>query len=401
MSNRKHVVIIGAGSAGISVAARLRKLSSPPDVTIVDPSEFHYYQPLLTLVGGGVFPKERTRRRQADYIPKGVEWVKESVASMDPADNSVKTESGKTISYDYLVVAPGIQLDWHKIPGLKESIGSNGVCSNYAPDQAGYTWETLKNLKGGTALFTQPAGAIKCGGAPQKIMYLSADHLRRKGLLDSTEIHIFTPGTAVFGVEIFRIALLKVIERYGIDFHLFNELIEVRGEKKEAVVRVKNADGEVVEERTYSFDMLHVTPPQSAPDFIKSSPVANADGWVDVNHQTLQHNRFDNVFSLGDAAGTPNAKTGAAVRMQAPIVVHHLRQMMESGMINDEKPYNGYSSCPLVTGYGKLILAEFDYKNEPAPSFPFNTAKERYSMYLMKVHLLPRMYWHGMLRGRV
>ena len=401
MRSNKHVVIVGAGSAGITVAAYLRNLEDAPSVTIIDPAEKHYYQPLWTLVGGGVFPKEITERPQAEFIPYGAEWVKERVASFSPDDNSVTTEGGSTISYDYLVVCPGIQLDWGKIPGLAETIGKNGVCSNYAYDQCDYTWHVLRKLKGGKALFTQPATPIKCGGAPQKIMYLSADHLRRKGVLSETQIDFFTPGTTIFGVEKFRLALEKVIARYGINFHLFSELIEVRGEDGEAVIRQRNSEGEVVGEQSYKFDMLHVTPPQSAPDFVKSSPLANADGWVDVNQYTLQHTTYENVFSLGDASSSPNAKTGAAVRKQAPTVVQNLLQHMDSGSIVDPKRYDGYSSCPLVTGYGKLVLAEFDFDNNPLPSFPFDTGQERYSMYALKAYALPDMYWNGMLRGRM
>lgn len=400
-TSNHHVVIVGGGTAGITVAAQLSNLEEPPSITLVDPASYHYYQPLWTLVGGGVFNKEITRREQAEYIPYGVDWVKEAATDIDPVKKSVTTNGGKTISYDYLVVCPGIKLRWDGIPGLKETVGKNRVCSNYAYDQSEYTWETLRRFKGGTALFTQPAGPFKCGGAPQKILYLAADHLRRKGLLKESTLRFFTPGTTIFGVEKFRRALEKVIDRYGIDFNLFSELIEVRGEAREAVVRHSNAEGEVVEEKTYHFDMLHVVPPQSAPDFIRSSVLANEEGWVNVNQYTLQHNKYPDVFSLGDASSSPNAKTGAAVRKQAPVVVHNLLQVMETGALDSPKLYDGYSSCPLVTGYGKLVLAEFDFDNNPLPSFPFDTAQERYSMYALKAYALPDLYWNGMLRGRM
>jgi sulfide:quinone oxidoreductase len=400
MSNSKthDVLIIGGGTAGITVAARLRKARPSLDIALVDPSEKHYYQPFWTLVGGGVYPREVTERAEGKLIPNGVTWLQDSVATMDPDANSVTLGSGATVSYRYLVVCPGIQLNWSAIPGLQETVGKNGVCSNYTYDLVPYTWETLKGLKGGKLIFTQPSTPIKCGGAPQKIMYLAADHLRRKGHLQASNIQFMSPGTVVFGVKEFEVTLKKIIARYGIDFHTRTELIAIDGPAKEATFRITDAETGAQREQVEAFDMIHVVPPQSAPDFVRKSALANPDGWVDVDRATLQHVRYPNVFSLGDAAGTPNAKTGAAVRKQAPVVVANMLATMDAKAA--AKAYGGYSSCPLVTGYGKLVLAEFDYDNNPMPSFPFDTTKERKSMYLLKQYVLPKLYWHGMLKGR-
>ena len=394
-----QIIIVGGGSAGISVASRLIKADRTLDIAIIEPSSKHYYQPLWTLVGGGVVDASSTEKDEKKLIPKGVKLIQDSVIGMDPAENRITTAKGETITYNYAVICPGIQLDWHKIKGLPETLGKNGVCSNYRYDQAPYTWKVIDALKGGKAIFTQPSTPIKCGGAPQKIMYLTADQLRKRDLLDQTDVQFMSPGAVVFGVKEFETTLKKVIARYGIKFNLKHELVEIRGESREAVFRVTPEDGEPFD-RIEKFDMLHVVPPQSAPDFIKDSALANEAGWVDVHPNTLQHNRFPNVFSLGDVAGTPNAKTGAAVRKQAPTVTGNLLQLIRSGAILKPKEYFGYSSCPLITGYGKLVLAEFDYENKPQPTFPFDQTKERRSMYLMKRFLLPVLYWKGMLRGR-
>ena len=399
MDRRHTVVIVGAGTAGITVAAQLKRKDKSLDVAIIEPSEDHFYQPIWTLVGGGVFEKEISKRKTADYIPKGVTWIKDWVTGFSPESNTVSLKSGKEIGYDFLVVAPGIQLDWHKIKGLPEALGKGGVCSNYGYEHSAYTWEVLRNFKKGNAIFTQPATLVKCGGAPQKIMYLTADYLRRNGNLKDVDINFMSPGLVVFGVPEFAATLKKVLDRYGITFNFQKELIAIKGEENLATFKVTEPDG-TVHEKDYPYDMIHVVQPQSAPDFIKNSPLVNADGWVEVDQGTLQHTRFENVFSLGDVSNTPNAKTGAAVRKQAPFVVRNLLDVKNTGKIQTSERYNGYTSCPLITGYGKLVLAEFDYNNKPDPSFQFDTTKERWSMYFMKTTLLPALYWNGMLRGR-
>ena len=394
-----QILVVGGGNAGISVAAQLLIKNRKLDIGIIDPSDKHYYQPAWTLVGGGVFDIQKTIRNEADVIPKHAEWIKDSVTLFEPESNSLTCKSGQKLTYDYLIVAPGIQLDWGKVKGLKENLGKNGVCTNYLFEQAPYTWQTLKTLKRGKAIFTNPNTPIKCGGAPQKIMYLAADHLRKEELLKQTEVHFYSGGGIIFGVKKYADVLNKVIARYGIQTHFNHNLVEIDGENRIAYFETKNSSDEIVR-ISQNFDMLHVTPPQSAPDFIKNSPLSVKDnplGWVDLNKDTLQHNRYKNIFGCGDAGSTPNAKTGAAVRKQGPVLVKNLIHVMEGKSLTEK--YNGYGSCPLITGYGKLVLAEFDYNNEPLETFPLNQAKERYSMWLLKTKVLPWLYWNKILKG--
>ncbi|MFF5380833.1 NAD(P)/FAD-dependent oxidoreductase [Pedobacter suwonensis] len=399
MKNHHQILIVGGGNAGISVAAQLLKKDHNLDIGIVDPAENHYYQPAWTLVGGGAFDIHKTVRKEADCIPEKATWIQDEVHSFSPEENSLKCITGRTISYDYLVVAPGIQLDWDKVKGLKEGLGTQGICSNYTYQSAPYTWKTLSELGSGRAIFTNPNTPIKCGGAPQKIMYLAADYLRKNGFLASSQVHFYSGGGVIFGVKKYADVLNKVIERYQIQTHFNHNLVEIDAGSKTAVFETKNPAGEIIKVEQ-GFDMIHVTPPQSAPDFIKNSPLAVADnplGWVDLNKDTMQHNRYPNIFGCGDAGSTPNAKTGAAIRKQAPVLVDNLLALLQG-----RKPaqvYNGYGSCPLVTGYGKLVLAEFDYNNEPMETFPFNQAKERYSMWLLKTKVLPWLYWNKILKG--
>lgn len=395
MTEHHQVLIVGGGTAGLSIAARLRAVESPPAVTIIEPSNEHYYQPIWTLVGAGVFPKEVSVRSEADFIPPGATWLRDAVATFEPEKSQVTTKAGKTLTYEQLVVAAGIQLDWDAIAGLHETLGKHGVCSNYAYETVDSTWESIRNFKGGTAIFTFPATLIKCAGAPQKIMYLAEHAFRRQGVREKSRVIFASAGAAIFGVPKYRAALEKIVAARGIETMFQHDLVEVRGAAKEAVF-VNKADGS---HTSVKYDMLHVTPPQSAPDFIKSSPLAGPGGWVEVDKHTTQHVRYPNVFSAGDCSSLPTSKTGAAVRKEAPVLVENLLALRAGRPLHAH--YDGYASCPLVTGYGTVMLAEFGYDGKIMETFPFDQAQERYSMWALKAYGLPSMYWHGMLRGRM
>jgi len=398
---RFRVVLIGGGTAGITVAARLRR-QGVKDMAIIEPSGKHYYQPLWTLVGAGVARAEDSVRDEADYIPQGVRWIQDRAEEVDPVAREVRTASGLRVGYSFLVVAPGIQLNWDKVRGLREALRTPQVSSNYDFALAPKTWELIQKLDGGTALFTHPATPVKCAGAPQKIMYLAADHWRRTGKLERTKVLFGSGGKAIFGVKPFAEVLQGVVARYGIGTRFQHNLVEVRGGRREAVFEVTREDGGKAQ-AVIPYDLLHVTPPQSAPDFIQRSPLAWREGpckgWVKADKYTLQHPDYPEVFSLGDASDLPTSRTGAAIRKQAPVVVENLLAVLAGR--KPEARYDGYASCPLTTGYGKLLLAEFDYDGKPTPSFPLiNTLQERRDMWLMKKYGLPRLYWNLMLRGR-
>jgi sulfide:quinone oxidoreductase len=326
-------------------------------------------------------------------VPKRVHWIKDAVAQFEPDKNTIQTREGKIITYDWLVVAAGLQINWDKIPGLKEGVTKNGVCSNYSYETVDSTWQNIKNFKGGTAIFTMPSGAVKCGGAPQKIMYLADETFRRNGVRNGSTVMFISTLPNIFAVDRYRKTLEEIIRRKQIVCHFREELIEIFGDRREAVFR--NLDsGETI---SRSYDMLHVTPPMGPPTFIAKSSLADKDGWVDVDRATLQHKKFPNVFSIGDCSNLPTSKTGAAIRKQAPVLVGNLIAAMSSQKMSGK--YDGYTSCPLVTGYGKLVMAEFDYDKKPEETFPIDQSKERWSMWLVKRYLLPQLYWHGMLKG--
>ena len=394
MSTMKKILVVGAGAAGLNVAGRLRRLSPGLEVTLLDPAEFHYYQPLWTFVGAGVFPREHSQRPMRDLIPAGVHWVKDAAEQFLPEENAVVTRQGQRLAYDALVVAPGLQINWHLIPGLKESLGRNGVCSNYSYESVSATWAQLEAFKSGRALFTIPSTPIKCAGAPLKIMFLAEDHFRRTGIRQQCEVTYLSAGTAIFRAPKYAAELVKIAAARDINVQYKRELIALKPESREAVFKDMDSNAELIEK----YDLIHVTPPMGALDVMKQSPLVDVGGWVEVDKSTLQHMRYANVFALGDGSSLPTSKTAAAIRAQGPVLVSNLLATLKG-----EKPaaiYDGYTSCPLITRYGRLMLAEFDYQLEPSETFPFDQARERRSMYWLKKYVMPFIYWRGLVRGR-
>ena len=392
------VVIVGGGSAGIATASSLLKRNHKLSIAVIEPSEDHYYQPGWTMVGAGVFSAEFTKRTEKSVMPKAVDWIKKAASGFAPEDNQVLLADGSSVAYRVLVACPGIKLDWEAIDGLTETLGQNGVTSNYRYDLAPYTNRLVKDFKQGRALFTQPPMPIKCAGAPQKSMYLSCSAWERAGVLKNIDVQFHNSGAVLFGVAAYVPALMEYIERYDAHLNFESKLVAIDGPAKIATFEQKR--GDVVTRVEEKFDMIHVVPPQVAPDFVRNSPLAAASGFIEVNEATLQHVRYANVFALGDACSASNAKTMAAARKQAPVVAVNVLAALEG------KPpvadYDGYGSCPLTVERGKIVLAEFGYGGKLLPSFPNwlidGTRPSRLS-WLLKDTILPPIYWHGMLKG--
>ncbi|MDP4805301.1 MAG: NAD(P)/FAD-dependent oxidoreductase [Candidatus Nanopelagicales bacterium] len=398
MSDQDHaVVIIGGGSGGITTAARLRK-AGVTDIALIEPADTHYYQPLWTLVGGGRAKIVDSGRPMASVIPKGVTWVRDSVVSVDPEASTVTTERGTVIRYGRLVVSTGIQLNWNGIPGMEEALGSGGVSSNYSYELAPKTWDNVRRTTSGTAIFHMPPGPIKCAGAPQKIAYLACDYWREQGVLENIRPILVLPTPGMFGVKVWSDVLVDVAKRYGIEVR-FNSAITQMNPVEQTVVIKNNETGA---EETVHYDFAHMTPPQSAPDWLRNSALADPEnpfGYMGVNKNTMQHNVYPNVFGLGDCTTTPNSKTGAAIRKQAPVLVENLVASMKGS--NGKGSYDGYASCPITTSRSSLLLCEFDYDLNVKPSIPLiNTKKEIKDFNKLKQVGLPVLYWNLMLKGK-
>ncbi|WP_321822322.1 MULTISPECIES: TIGR01244 family sulfur transferase [unclassified Burkholderia] len=397
---RHDIVIVGAGAAGVAVASSLLARDASLDIAVIDPADTHYYQPGWTMVGAGVFRPDTTARRIVDLLPRGVKWIRAAVAGFEPDAHTVVLDGCRRIGYRKLVVCPGLKLDWHAIDGLAETLGRNGVTSNYRYDLAPYTWELVQAFRGGNALFTQPPMPIKCAGAPQKAMYLSCDHWRRAGRLGAANVEFLNAGGALFGVADYVPALMEYVKRYDIALSFGHNLVAIDGPARRATFRRALPDGgtETVER---PFDMIHVVPPQKAPDFVRASPLADAAGWIDVDPATLRHKQFADIFALGDVTNTTNAKTAAAARKQAPVVAHNV--LASLGRAHGDAAYDGYGSCPLTVERGKIVLAEFLYGGKVAPTFPawlIDGRRPSRLAWLLKERVLPPLYWKAMLKGR-
>lgn len=392
-----EVVIVGAGSAGIAVAASLLRRAPNMQIVMIDPASKHYYQPAWTLVGGGAYAQKKTMRPMASVIPPRAQWLQRSVTEFLPDHNRLRLDDGSLLAYQQLIVCPGLRLAWEKIEGLEQTLGRNGVTSNYRYDLAPYTWQLVSQLKQGTALFCQPAMPVKCAGAPQKAMYLSCDHWLRKGVLDKITVEFNLAGAALFGVAAFVPALMGYVKKYRAQLAFESNLVKVDGERKLAWFDVKDRAGNIVRQEK-PFDMLHVVPPQAAPDAVRNSPLANLGGWCEVDPATLRHVRYRNVFSLGDVSSTSNAKTVAAIRKQAVVVAANLLAACAGRSLNAR--YDGYGACPLTVQKGKVILAEFGYGGKLLPTFPLDPTIARRSNWFLKTTVLPWVYWSLMLKGR-
>ena len=394
------VVIVGAGAAGIAVASSLLKRRTGLEIAIIDPADIHYYQPGWTMVGGGIFEPEDTAKTMGSLIPKSVHWLKSAVTAFEPKNDTIILEGCRVIKYSRMIVCPGLKLDWHKVEGLSDTLGRNGVTSNYRYDLAPYTWSLVQSLNSGKAIFTQPPMPIKCAGAPQKALYLSGDHWYRKGRINDIDIEFNNAGGVLFGVKDYVPALQSYIERYQASLNFFHNLVAVDGPAKKAWFDVSVPD-EPVRRIETEFDMMHVCPPQCAPDFIKVSPLADAGGWVDVEQTTLRHKTYENIWALGDVTNAPNAKTAAAARKQAPVVAANIVADMTGKSATAY--YDGYGSCPLTVERGKIVLAEFGYGGKLLPSFPswlIDGTEPSRAAWFLKEKILPPIYWKAMLRGR-
>jgi len=437
-----HVVIVGGGLAGMSTAARLRSSASDVKITVIEPeANSCSYQPGQTLVGAGLWEKSDIIYKRDDFVPSDVTIVKEKAVQFDPDNNTIVTDKGTEIKYDVMVIAAGVKLNYAAIKGLEgageaysagdnralvSELNAKGVSSIYTADGAEATWTNMqkfiaaaKSGKKVRGVYTHPNTPVKCGGAPKKIMYLTNARLKEAGVRDNATLHFYPNGGGMFGIKDYHEAIVKQFEREKFDWSYKHNLVEVQNgtaifDNHGTTKGAWDADLEEYEMITThtkvetNFDFIHVTPPMKAPDEIGNSKIGSKKGWVPVNKETLQHAKYNNVFSLGDIAAVPMGKTGGSGRKQYKVVVNNVISMLETGSIPaSNKKYEGYTVCPLITSIGTVMLAEFNWaskktgsgKNAAMLSF-LDPTQERYIWWLLKIYLLKPMTVYGMLAGK-
>ncbi len=400
---KARIVIAGAGAAGLAAASRLAARLRGASITLIDARKAHFYQPGFTLVASGIKPASYVQSATSDYLPQGVEWIQAGVAEFDPEGNKLVTDGGRSVPYDFLIVATGLKLDYDAIPGMDTSqIGQNGMGSIYhSPAAAQATWGALSAFAdtGGVAVFSRPATEMKCAGAPLKYTFITDDHLRRRGNRGKAEVIYNAHNKAFFGVPIVSEKVRMLFGERRIKTHTERVLQSIDLGKRLAVFSTPTGTAE------QPYDFINVIPPMRAPDAVRNSPLRwqegpfAADGWMEVDRGTLRHKRYPNVFGVGDVAGVPKGKTAASVKWQVPVAVDHLVADIAGG--TSKEVYNGYTSCPLITRLGQAMLIEFDYKDNLTPSFPGLIAplEELWISWVMKTMALKPTYI-SMLRGR-
>jgi sulfide:quinone oxidoreductase len=398
VTDHHRVVVIGGGNAGLSVAGRLRR-NGVEDVAVIEPRSHHLYQPLFSHVAGGTARASQAARPQSQVMPRGVVWIQDTVQTADPENNVITLSSGRRVTYDHLIVCPGIQKDWDRVPGLPEAMASPYGASNYEFELAKKASRLLRDFREGTVVFTQPSGPASCAGSAQKPMYLACDYWRAQGRLDNIRVVLVMPDPTMFGIPAIDEELDRKIQEYGIEVRFESELLEVDAEARTVVIgAIANGGREEI-----SYDLLHAVPPQSAPDWIKATTLPAADnplGYVEVDPETLRHVRFPNVWSLGDAAATTNSKSGGALRKQTLVLAKNLTAVLDAK--GPSTLYNGYSVCPFTVSRSTVVFAEFDDTYAQKPTIPGwkSLARERRLTWVFDRYILPWVYWNLILQGR-
>jgi sulfide:quinone oxidoreductase len=398
-----RIVILGAGAGGAAMANRLAERLDGAQITVLDGRAQHWYQPGFTLIAAGLRKADYAISTTEQWLPRGISYVNEYAAELDPDARRVTTTSGTKIDYDYLIVATGLVLDWDAIEGFDLSMvgADTGISAHYAgPDYAEKCWHALDRFtdRGGVGVFGRPETEMKCAGAPVKITFLAEDIATTKGNRGKCEFIYNTPGQALFGVPVIHHRVRQIMDERNITYNYRWKLKSI-----DAGARTATYEGPDFEE-TLNWDFINVIPPQRAPQVIRDSGLSWADkwtneGWIEVDMHTLRHARYSNVFGIGDIAGVPKGKTAASVKWHIPVIEDHL--VSEIAGREGTRSFDGYTSCPLITRVGRAMLVEFDYKDNLVPSFPGVIAplEELWFSWLMKEVALKATY-NAMLRGR-
>lgn len=397
MSAAFDTVIIGGGNAGVSLAARLRR-DGRQNIALVDPSPVHRYRPMLNYAATGLAPMRRYERAMTDVVPAGVHLLPHLAGRVDTDAHTVTLgprEEGPTITYEDLVVCPGLTPRWDAIPGLDKAYVAGWAASAHVPEYAGRACAALVRLREGTVVFSVPPEPASCGGTVLKAMFLACDRWRREKVLDRIDVHLVTPFRGLLGLEPCDSRVQPYLREYGITVHEGSEVAAV-----DHHARTVTLDGPVPT-TIEDVDLAYVTPLSRAPKFIADAGLSDGGvaGLVEVDPRTLRHARLDSVWGLGDAATVDTRPSGGALRPQVAVVADNLRAARDGG---PGTRYDGYTIIPIAVSRDRLMLVEHDRDGRPAPSVRgIDLTVPRRSTYAFDRYLQPVVYFRKLLRGRV
>ena len=392
---RHHdVVIVGGGNAGISLAAKLRRMGCH-DVAIVEPKQVHHYRPLLSYVGGGMATMEDLTRAQTKCIPDGCTWYADHVTAIDPDRSVVHLSAGRELHYNDVAVCPGSRVDWDAITGSEEAVATPAAATNYLPELAEKTWTMLSSLTAGRAVFVISERHVPCAPVGLKPLFMAADHWRRAGRLGDIDIELLVEGARLVNHDDADRELRAAAEDYGVRVRTRATVEAVFAVSQS--LRVQTPEG--TDELTY--DALYLAPPHRAPDWVADSDLATpaSDGFVAVDPRTLRHETHPRVWGLGDVATVGTLPSGGALRKQVPVVAHNIAAQRARRTL---RHYDGYSVAPVTTNRRELLLAEFDRDGKPQPTLTTpDLVRPRRSTFVFDRYLEPQIYWHRLLKGNV
>jgi sulfide:quinone oxidoreductase len=357
----KTILILGGGVGGIVTANALRKRLAPAHrIVVVDKRAEYVFTPsLLWLMVGWRQPRQITKPLQR-MLRSGIELVQATVQTLAPERGQMRVGDNE-LSYDYLVIALGADQAPALAPGYVD------IAHNFFDlEGAAKLWTALQHFQGGRMAVLVSSMPYKCPAAPYEAAMLLDDALRRRGVRNRSEIHLFTPEPQpmpVAGPAVGE-AVVGLLTAKSIGFHPARNLDHIDPAARELVFK----DG-----RREAFDFLAAVPPHRPPLVVKESPLANAAGWVPVDKLTLK-TRFDNVYAIGDVAtisltnGKPLPKAGVFAHAQGKVVAARIAAEIQS--TSPQAQFDGLGYCWIETGGGSAGFASGQFYAEPDPLVP-------------------------------
>ncbi len=392
----RRLLILGAGTAGTIMVNKLAGVldRSEWQITIVDDSETHYYQPGFLFIPFGIYTLRDVVKPRRDFIPPGVEVVISGIERIEPEGHRVVLKNKAVLGYDYLIIATGCKIHPEETEGLIEEGWEKNKFEFYTARGAEMLRRFLKSWDGGRLVLNIAEVPIKCPVAPLEFLFLADSYFTELGIRDKVELHFVTPMPGAFtrprASEILGDFLEKKNIRLTTDF---------------SVARVDNERRVIVswEEEEIRYDVLVSIPVNMGDACIKRSGMGNEFNYVPTDKETLRARDFDNIFVIGDATNLSSSKAGSVAHFQSEILYENFLDHIDGRPMRAK--FDGHANCFIESGGGKGMLIDFNYDVEPLPGKfpfpgigPFSLLEETKMNHYGKI-LFRWMYWHVLLRG--